>query len=144
MAGGMRAEVRGSSELRSRLQSVGRDIAVKITEEALTAGAAVMKTAVEELTPRKSGELVAGLTSQVIVAPSGQAGEARIGFGHENYKARLVEFGHRLVVGKGAKGKEIGRVSPHPFMRPAFESTKDEAQEAIAATIRNQVQTVNK
>jgi HK97 gp10 family phage protein len=144
MAGGMRGEVRGSQDLQSRLRAVGQEIATKVTQQALEAGAAVIKTAVEEVTPRKSGELASGLTSAVIVAPSGQAGEARVGFGHQDYKARWLEFGHRLVKGKGAKAHEIGRVSAHPFMRPAYETSKDEAQAAVATTIRTETQAVNK
>src|SRR3954453_10639171 len=103
----MRAEVRGSQDLRSRLQSVGREVATKVTTQALAAGAAVMMQAVEQLTPRKSGDLAKGLTSALIVAPSGQSGEARVGFGHQNYKARWLEFGHRMVVGKGINAKEL-------------------------------------
>ena len=32
--------------------------------------------------------------------------------------AHLVEYGHRMVVGK----REVGRVPPHPFARPALAS----------------------
>jgi HK97 gp10 family phage protein len=144
MAGPMRAEVRGSQDLRSRLQAVGREVATKVTTQALEAGAAVIKTAVEAETPRQSGKLASGLTSSLIVAPSGTSGEARIGFGNEDYKARWLEFGHRLVKGKGAKAKQVGRVSAHPFMRPAYETSKNEAEAAVAAMIRNDIQTVNK
>jgi hypothetical protein len=48
------------------------------------------------------------------------------------------------VKGKGAKAHEIGRVSAHPFMRPAYETSKDEAQAAVATTIRTETQAVNK
>jgi len=58
--------------------------------------------------------------------------------------AHLVEFGHRLVVGKRAttrKGRKnqtlrvIGRVPAHPFARPAWDARKEEAFELLKSEV---------
>ena len=41
--------------------------------------------------------------------------------------AHLVEFGHDLVFSSADGKRQAGFVAPRPFMRPAFEATKDQA-----------------
>lgn len=49
--------------------------------------------------------------------------------GKKGAHAHLIEFGHRLVGG--------GRVPPHPFLRPAWDSKKDEVLAVMRAEIWN-------
>jgi HK97 gp10 family phage protein len=83
--------------------------------------------------------------------------------GSASSKARFVEFGHRQVshelkaalegqVGLGKNGKpnrkkyrelleatETGMVQPHPFMRPALETSADAAIEAFSNSVADSV-----
>jgi HK97 gp10 family phage protein len=54
------------------------------------------------------------------------------------YHAHLVEFGHKLVRGgKLSKGgKVVGHVPPRPFMRPAFDTKKEEMKLKYATEVK--------
>lgn len=66
--------------------------------------------------------------------------------------ARFVEYGHRQVHGGELKllgdgrtrgtGMAIGEVPPYPFLRPAFEASLSEAEEVIAASLRESLKEV--
>ena len=53
------------------------------------------------------------------------------------YHGHLVEFGHQLVRGGklGKGGKVVGHVPPAPFLRPAFDSKKEEMKRKYAAEV---------
>lgn len=51
------------------------------------------------------------------------------------YYAMWVEYGHKLVKGRGKNRRVIGNVAPTPFMRPAFEIAKTKVVDALANEI---------
>lgn len=51
------------------------------------------------------------------------------------WHAALVEYGHRWVIMRGKKVLRTGMKPPNPFMRPAFDTKKNEMIEEIATTI---------
>jgi len=52
----------------------------------------------------------------------------RKGGKYDGFYGQWVELGHIVrEKGKGKKGKVIGHVPPHPFLRPAFEAKGEEA-----------------
>ena len=51
------------------------------------------------------------------------------------YTALWVEYGHKIVKGKGSKKRIVGSAAASPFMRPAF----DESAEMIIETIRQAI-----
>lgn len=66
--------------------------------------------------------------------------------GPKEWYGRLVEYGHQIVPpGKRARKMSDeekathGRVGPHPFMRPAFDQTKEMAKNIIRAHLRDAV-----
>jgi HK97 gp10 family phage protein len=79
-------------------------------------------------------------------------GKNRVSAGRKNMDAyywKFVEFGHRQGTkttgylqkqGRGAGGRSSGFVEPQPFMRPAFESTKNQAAVAIRDALKRQVE----
>lgn len=138
----MRGEVHGSQELRRKLQAIGAELATRITEKALEAGVEVMGDALVARTPVRRGELREHACASIIVAPSGLTGLAKIGFGKQDYKARWVEFGHEQVKGKGESREVIGHVEAHPFMRPTYDATKDEAKEAMLNVFRSELKEI--
>lgn len=50
--------------------------------------------------------------------------------------AHLVEFGHKVVRG----GKVVGHVPPKPFLRPAFDSKKEDMKKKYADEIGKALQ----
>lgn len=50
----------------------------------------------------------------------------------EGAHGHLVEFGHELV----KNGIVIGHVPPHPFLRPAIETTTEAQQQVVFATLK--------
>jgi hypothetical protein len=53
-------------------------------------------------------------------------------FANPTRYAHLIEFGH-------AKGKGKGAAKPYPFMRPAWQATKNAAEQVAASTLRSYV-----
>lgn len=89
---------------------------------------------------RKTKELGA-----VVVGPIRQKGKR---YGHHGH---LVEYGHRMISHKVSGKKQIegprtpdGRVRPFPFMRPAFEKTKQLVEQNIKIEIVNKLLSVMK
>jgi HK97 gp10 family phage protein len=119
---------------------------------AVRAGAAVIQAAMvedapvlEEQTAKSSALSPGALRSDIEVLPvhADKDGEysTLIGPGKSTqHVAEWVEYGHRLVKGGQSKvgpdgrtsgiGHEVGRVKPHPFLRPAYERS---AADALAA-----------
>lgn len=81
-------------------------------------------------------------------------GKNRVKAGKSNMDAfywKFVEFGHRVGTRKsgylkkrtrpdGAGGKSSGDVPAQPFMRPAFEATKNQAAVAIRDALKRQIE----
>lgn len=134
-------EVRGLSELKAAFRKLGPEIAAGILKEALQAGALVLAQAITEAAAEhtRTGEMQKGITTAVVIDPSGMSGVARVGFGEQDYKAAWVEFGHRQVVIKDGERQQVGNVPAHPFVRPAFEMSKTAAKEAVAEVIQERV-----
>lgn len=53
----------------------------------------------------------------------------------------LVEYGHRLVAWGVPTNKDV---PPHPFLRPAADSTQSEQQRVIIATLRKEAERLGK
>lgn len=51
------------------------------------------------------------------------------------YYALWVEYGHRLVKGRGRQKRVIGHVAPTPFMRPAFDAQSQKVIDTVASEI---------
>lgn len=73
------------------------------------------------------------------VGPNAASGETT------GYYGRFVEFGHAIVPSWGKlKGVSVGRVPPHPFMRPAFDENVERAIDIINDRLRRAIMTVAK
>jgi hypothetical protein len=82
--------------------------------------------------------LVDALMAEVEVDLNAKGGSASVGFGKLGYIANMVEYGHVMVTHAPGK-KVVGFVPPHPFMRPAFESSAEPAIAAFAASMTETV-----
>ena len=118
------AEVRGGFEIAAVLKNLPPDVERKLTNQALRAGARVIRNRARQLVPVKSG-----LTKKAIVVRSAD----------RRSKAR----GAQIVVGVLRNRANIGRFlelgtvrqNAQPFLRPAVDETKTETVRAIAASL---------
>ena len=62
------------------------------------------------------------------------------GFNGKGNHAHLIEFGHKLVKGKGPRRKTIGFVKAYPFLRPTLYGGRDKwlqmAVEGVEASLK--------
>lgn len=138
MADGDFIDIRGIEETIRELERAPERIVKGAFARALTASAAVIMKAVNPRTPVEHGDLKAALTFDVAIDSQGRGGVAKIGFGKLGWKARLVEYGHRMIGHKPGK-KQSGQVTAHPFMRPALETSAEEAIEAFRVSLEESV-----
>lgn len=138
-------QVQGLAEVDAKLHKLANKLADRSLRKAVEAGLVVMADAVRDRTPEKTGLLKSSVGGRVATSQKQGALVGVVGFGNEGYVARLVEFGHRVRAkaknGKSKKsGAVVGHVPAHPFMRPAFDESKDAAVEAFTETIKSEVE----
>lgn len=151
-------EVTGLKEVQNMLDSLSKKVGDKCIRTALKAGAVVEQAAIVERTPVKDstgGMLPDGaLKSDIEIhfrRDSNGIQTAVISPGkYTKFVATLVEHGHRLVRGGYNKlnkktgiergpGKHVGNVPPHPFVRPAFEASRQAVLDTIITTLKSEV-----
>lgn len=122
------------------LQSFPKKVAKKILNLALKKGAKVLSDAIKKEVPVRLGALkesiddkgkkISDVEQIHIVGSYNRPGSKQ----PTNY-AHLVEYGHKWVVMRGKKVIAAGTKAPQPYMRPAFDNTREEVQQVIAETI---------
>lgn len=132
------ASVSGMDELNRELERIASEVGRKALAPALGAAAAVIADAVRigAQAHSRTGKMAAAVEIGIEMSSDGQRGEADIGFGDQAAIAMHVEFGHREITESGA---DVGQVPAHPFIRPAFDSSKDEAVNAFTQTFTDRV-----
>ncbi len=142
-----------------RMEQLREDMVKKAARKAVRAGAQVIAEAMVERAPVQKaktkgsnaldpGELKADIKVRNVPDDAGEVA-ATAGPGHKTaHAARWVEWGHRdvhggssrVVDGKGrtrGPGKASAQdVPPHPFLRPAFEESVQEAEAKRDAVLR--------
>lgn len=109
-----------------------------VSEEALTAAAAPVLESAQQFVPVRpdGGVLKRALqTGKVKKRPEGKGGGYRIDIGktdkgEDGYYAPFVEFGH---------GGPHGPAAPRPFLRPAFDAQREQANTIIRDTLRRKL-----
>jgi HK97 gp10 family phage protein len=154
---GISIDIEGLSDLQAKLDDLGTKAAERAIRAALKAGAAIEQAAIIERAPIKDGTggmLPEGaLKSDIVIKMSRDdqgtilaiVGPAKL----TKFVARLVEYGHRNVRGGVSRllrngkskgpGSHIGDVPAHPFIRPAYEATRQEVANAICTTLAEAV-----
>lgn len=142
--------IKGLTELKAKLASLSDKEGDACIRTALKAGAAIEQAAIEERAPVKDttggqlppGALKADIGVSVRKAKSGNL-YALVGPGKFTaHIARFVEYGHRIVRGGRLRkgGKHVGDVPAHPFIRTAYEATRDEVATTIATTLATEIE----
>lgn len=158
--------VLGLSDVRQKMQSLPRQLGINIVRNAVRDGAVVIQEEARRLVPVQKIR-GGGVLKRSIVAESDRpkGSDTRI-FGRVivRYRnkavrnprsyAHLVEFGtapHTVSKGSKLKGRYQVRAlqygiqhpgaKPHPFIRPAFDTKKEEALQVVADRIRRDIET---
>jgi HK97 gp10 family phage protein len=147
----------GWAELDAALDELGSELKSDVLHDALSKAAQPFLERARQLAPRanpsrepnpakrlqasfKTSRKGSRLQRLVLSAD----GAARIVAGSTAPHAPLVEYGHRIVLGKRAttragrksQNRAIhGTVPPHPFLRPAWDATRDQ----VVASIKDQI-----
>jgi HK97 gp10 family phage protein len=155
---GISIEIKGLEEIKATFQSLAAKDANKCILTALKAGAVVEQAAITERAPVKdtSGGLLpdGALKSDVTVTTHRyKDGTPYVTVQPGKYTARVaqwVEYGHRLIRGGYSKvlkngktkgpGKVIGDVPAHPFIRPAYEASREAVADTIGKTLLAEIE----
>lgn len=153
--GAMRLTIRtkGMQEIREALNLLPREVAGEHLREVALIGAEVIRqeAIANALKHKRTGTLAKSIVSEISRESIGSRVVVLIGPNRDGWYGRLVEFGHRLVrvTGRYRKGgriyritKELGHVPPHPWLRPAFDSKRREAQRVMEQEFRRRLERI--
>lgn len=106
-----------------------------VVKPALIAAAPVAEKSPSPLsTALPIGKLKESVRARILEPRNGLGRAAVVDFGKVSHVANWVDEGHVLVKGgRKGKGRAIGHVPAHPFVRRVQDSTQAEAEEAMAA-----------
>ena len=139
----MRVRFRGPTpeEIRRRLELMPQEVRGEALRAAVLQGAQVIRQeAVKNAEQiRRTGTLASDIHAEIDEKKSTDTRAAAVvGPGKRGWYGRLVEFGHDIVVGgrkRGRnKGRVVGHVAPKPWLRPAGDAKRKEA-EAVAIEV---------
>lgn len=135
-------ELTGLKDIERQLEELAPKLAKRALKKALQAGIEEIGNEVMARTPVDTGLLRESVGTAITMSSDGQAGLAKVGFGKQDYIARFIEFGHRIVGHKPNK-KDTGKHVPaKPFIRNAFDTTKDKAVEVFTDVIKAELEAI--
>jgi HK97 gp10 family phage protein len=108
-------QLKGQSDLDRKMDRLAASVQGKALAGAALAGAQVVEARAKELAPVRTGNLRRSIHSE-LASVSTESALAKVGTNVEY--APYVEYGTR-------------RMSPRPYLRPAFDTAKAEAEETI-------------
>ena len=138
-------KISGGVELTRALEALNEKVKKKILRSAVVAGAAVVKKRAKQIAKSKgiedTGALIRNIAAKVERQRSDTYAQINIGVRHGKPK-------------KGAKNQddpwywwqhEFGnsKMAARPFIRPAFEESKEEAIEVMTAKLRKGIESAN-
>lgn len=145
----MKLEVEGVETIVAALRDMRHDLARRHLAAAVRAGAEVIREEAQRRAPVDTGALRDDIKTRRVMNPVDAPVEYRVANSKETFYARFVEFGHAKV--KPGQYREYratlrakrewagGYVAPRPFMRPAFDTKRDEAQRVIARELKRRL-----
>jgi HK97 gp10 family phage protein len=140
MMAGFTVSITGLKELDQRLKEMATSDAKRCIRKALKSGALIMQESIRSRAPVRPdlpsttalpvGALASDIEIHNLVLDDHLA--VSIGPGsHTAFQASLVEWGHE---------RKGGQVPSHPFLRPAYESTREESVAAIVTTLAAEIE----
>lgn len=137
-------EIKGLEKFRRGLQDLPVKVAKRVLRKSIKEGAELIKEEAKIKAHVLSGALRESLEVKM---KSGGPFEAvawvqstkDYNNKHSAWYAALVEYGSAYVIIKKKKVIATGRIPPKPFMRPAFESARSQAEQLIADELSKNV-----
>jgi len=123
----------------------GLDAAGEVFESALWPRVPIDLGVLDNAAHGGKGALAANLRRSVDVDAHGRGGIVDVGFGQLGHIALWVEFGHNQVLRQGIRGKAkiLGFTPAHPFMRTAFDASKEQAIDAFIEGVKTALKTIS-
>lgn len=120
----MPAQIEGMTQLLQRIEQMGRTLETQVKEKALKESAELMKDKVVPLVPVRTGKL----RQNIIVSDIDVNETIHIGPDQQGpvFYSHFLEFGTK-------------KMSPKPFLGPAYENNKEAVQNKMAAVIRREL-----
>jgi HK97 gp10 family phage protein len=155
---GLTVDIEGLADLQAKLTDLSTRQADNAMRTALKAGAVIEQAAISTAAPIKvgSGGILpdGALKNDIVVKIKRDTNGGLIAtVGPDKYTAhvcRWVEYGHRLIRGGYSRllangktrgpGEEVGTVEEHPFIRPAWEATREAVTTAITTTLAQEIE----
>lgn len=146
-------QINGLAQMEARAQMIYEQMRGDATRKAVREGGKIVRAEMRAAAPildHKTAHSTAqepgalkGDIRMAVHGPTDGISESLVGPGSKtSHVAYWVEYGHRLVKGGYSKllksgrvrgpGHAIGNVPAHPFLRPAFETTKQQALDKMA------------
>lgn len=151
----MRLTIRtkGMEEIRQALNLLPREIAGEHLREVALMGAEVIRQEAVRNAERirRTGNLAENIEKEIARESIGSRVIVHIGPNQKAWYGRLVERGHALVrvVSRYRKGgriyrvtENLGHVPPKPWLRPALDAKRREAQQVMAKDFRRRLERV--
>ena len=150
----MRMRVRwkgkGPEELRRRLELMPPEVTGEALREAVLMGAEIIREQAEANARaiQRTGTLAGDIHAEINERRTTPTrAEAVIGPGKEGWYGRLVETGHDVVVGgrktsKSKPGRVVGYAPPKPWLRPAGDAKRAEAEQTVFRELQRRLERV--
>lgn len=136
------AKVTGLKEIKEKLSKLPEKIQRNILRTAIHAAASELRDAAREEAPVKTGELKKSIKA---IRKRGTKVEVQSNVNVGAFYGLMVEKGHVLAK-RNAQGKVegIGHVPAHPFLRPAYDKTKNKIVDFVKNKIAERLQKLAK
>ena len=138
----MTIRTKGMREIQEHLRMMPREVSGAMLQEVALEGAEVIRAEAEKKARERkvTGTLASDIHAEIAKESIGVRVVVHIGPGKKGWYGRLVEMGHAIVRGRRkADRKIIGHVPPHPWLRPALDAKKREAQEVMIRAFRRRL-----
>lgn len=139
----MKLEVKGIEEVKAAFRQLPKEIARKALRGALMDGAEVIRREARVLAPRRSGKLAKSIIRRARTRP--RAGDMTVSVGADRraWYWHFVEFGHRLVRGRGKRNKRVvGQVRSRSYLRAAFDRRGADAAKRVMQRLGPQIEAI--
>ncbi len=152
----LRVKWTGLSEIREALEAMPREVSGAHLRDAVMAGAEIVRAqaVANAERHRRTGTLARDIHAEIDErATRDDRAVALIGPGKEGWYGRLVEMGHAIAPPGGASTarrmrrtsptayqQAYRRVPPYPWLRPALDEKRDEAQAVMAHEFRRRLE----
>ena len=148
----MMVRFRGPSpeDIRRRFELMPQEVRGEALRAAVLQGAQVIRDQAEANARaiQRTGTLASDIHAEIDEKKSTDTRAAAVvGPGKRGWYGRLVEFGHDIVVGgtkrsKRNPGQVIGHVPPKPWLRPAGDAKRAEAEQRIIKALQRRLERV--